>query len=123
MIDRPKEEPIHETLTRARAMIDTPEKWIQGYAAQSDLETNEVIARSADNAVDHACRRAWDEHERIVDPLIVRAALRHVVNAHRIAQGYGPVPGLSAWNDDPATDHATVLAMFDFAIKKHAGPK
>lgn len=82
-----------EVLRAARAKIDTPEKWAQGPDLDRPVGRRcaavALIEAADSEAVELACER-----------IIERITGRNIV----------------VWNDDPATDHAAVLAVFDMAI-------
>lgn len=87
---------VKESLIAAKALIDTPEKWIKG-----ELHTK----RGAQH-----CYCIYGALAQVVrteedDAGVVRAL--RAVAPHRY---------LSVFNDDPATTHADIMALFDRAI-------
>jgi hypothetical protein len=80
--------PVADVLRRARALIDTPEKWCQGQCELGE-------AKCALGAILGA------------DPNYAAAALA----LNRVV-----APNIPAWNDAPERTHADVMAAFDRAI-------
>lgn len=81
---------LADDLRAARALIDTPEKW--GKAKGSGL------------CVLQACNRATG-----FDPKAAMNALEHELGVDGLRK-------VIQWNDDPATIHADIMALFDRAI-------
>lgn len=100
---------LKEDLIKAKALIDTPEKWGKGKLL------NETRQRCAIGAVEGACLHKprldnWDA------TLACRAALR------RAAPSSFEFPransSIAAFNDHPDTTHADIMALFDRAIEE-----
>lgn len=90
-----------DTLRAARALIDTPEKWCKGAARIGCRRC--IVGALLDVA-------GYPRTEmRIYGP--ARNVLHDLVRA----QGHEVIDW---WNDDPATTHADVLALFDRAIAR-----
>lgn len=85
---------IRENLIAARALIDTPEKWRKGQQGG---------AYCLGTALGEACTRVEFEKVRA-------AVVRHLPSpvARRLA--------IVAFNDDPNTTHADILALIDRAV-------
>lgn len=102
-----------EVLVAARALIDTPEKWTKDRAYALDSVGHRVSSYNDDAVafcVDGAAARAVDDEtggSKLYDQ--VRQALKRALPA-------GYERSIWAFNDDPATTHADVLALFDAAI-------
>ena len=98
-------------LERARALIDTPEKWNKTGSSATDASGNAVPACSDDArcfCVFGAIRRAVSEHTHREDACLSRLYL---------SLGFTNGPErLFRWNDAPERTHAEVLAAFDRAI-------
>lgn len=85
-----------QILTDARALIDSPEKWIQGWFNnwRGDAECHcalGAIIKASDS---------FTGEEKTVEIM------------HRTG-----IPVITSWNDDPARTHAEVMAAFDTAIE------
>lgn len=97
-----------ETLTKARELIADPDHWTKGVLARDDLDiTTSTTSENACKwcsvgAVDAVCGDDYDAYYDAVGKL----------NFQAVKRGYDFVAEL---ND--STNHATVLEMFDDAIK------
>jgi hypothetical protein len=89
-----------DILRKAKALIDTPEKWRQGLNHGDDSKL------CAGDAMMSASREL-----RPIDPAFAYAAARS-----KVLEGIGRLDGLVLWNDDPTTRHADVMQAFDAAI-------
>lgn len=96
---------LADDLRAARALIDTPEKWIKG---------------------------DWFEGTRCCAAGAARKVLRDA--GHRAMIGFWATPlahaldeaaggNIVAYNDDPATTHNDILALFDRAISNASQPE
>ena len=85
-------------LERARALIDTPEKWWQSGGHNWRAE-HECLC--AGLAIEEACigPGGWDREGECYSAL-----------------GFGGMRDIAKWNDAPERTHAEVLATFDRAI-------
>ena len=93
---------IREDLIAAKALIDTPRKWRRGGSIQNGRSC-------AWNAVYDATRR----HDRLC---LAEVALAEAVPAERRQPSSQST--IIQFNDDPATTHADIMALFDRAISK-----
>lgn len=89
-------------LIKARALIDTPDRWVQHYySVQKDGVVKSYCASGALHAA--ATRdegdRAW---EALYDAIEGRTG--------------GNWGGVATWNDDPGRTHAEIMQAFDWAI-------
>jgi hypothetical protein len=99
---------VLDTLIRARALVDTPEKWVKGMGR--------VIRQDATkDAVWSICvGTAIAEASGLVAPGCGTDVLwDKAVSSFCNPNGIGRIP---QWNDHPWTCHADVLAAFDRAI-------
>jgi hypothetical protein len=92
-------------LIAAKALIDTPDKWLRG-----QLADRADTCFCAFGAAQFGPSRSWSDGKDTAATLALIAAL--------------PEPGgerrkhpLAMFNDDPATTHADVMALFDRAIE------
>ena len=96
---------VKEILIAAKALIDTPEKWLKGA-----LSTGDDTCFCAMGALGHAGGFglvASDKTPELASLLdSIPASFVWVTDKHRLA----------AYNDDPATTHADIMALFDRAI-------
>ena len=111
---------IKSTLTAARALIATPDKWTQGAnekdAAGNDLENSndaDVASRCAVGAV----LGVYDENIRLglmseLGSKSILDCLRHAVERHTGKAQFS----VADWNDAPARTHADIMQGFDWAI-------
>ncbi len=90
-------------LRRARAMIESEEKWVQGYYSTSDGR------RCAMGALRAAARHS--------DPRRVRARAHHLLREVARERGFQSVEGMN----DRCT-HQQVLAAFDMAVRVSERP-
>lgn len=91
---------VKENLIKAKALIDTPEKWTRGeYMHSGCFCALGALAEALD-----------------IDPVSARLSMTPELLALR---GAVPEPFFSVWryNDEPSTTHADVLALFDRAIE------
>lgn len=96
---------LKSDLIAARALIDTPEKWIK-----HNFNRNDCYCAVG------ALRQAIGGTTRV--GLIPRGPYHRYSNAH-VAVGQALPAGErggATFNDDPATSHADILALFDRAI-------
>jgi hypothetical protein len=103
---------LKDDLIAARALIDTPEKWIKGIRHTTERQwlfferhrycAVGAISTGQDGCLDH---RPFREFLRLQDAL--EAAL-----PPDFSRSY-----IWAFNDHPATTHNDVLALFDRAIE------
>jgi len=91
---------IIQTLTKARSLIELPEKWCKGIACQ--YRQSEVVARCAQSALTDAST----SHAKHV---VRQFMIDYVSRTHGLAS-------IANFNDLPRTMHADVLALFDRAI-------
>lgn len=100
---------VRETLIAAKALIGTPEKWGKGQFRDAN---GRLCARGAcgiASGKSFASKEAsWAEYEliRFLPPRV----------DHRSWQSHGPLSALANYNDDPATTHTDMMALFDRAI-------
>lgn len=113
---------VIELLQQARALIDTPDKWIQDHFAM----TAEGDAGSFDKSVtDKACKfcmigamnqvgvhsvEAWDA-DRIAAQMEGERLLSQAVTRDGSRRG-----GVMRWNDTEGRTHSEVMDAFDLAI-------
>ena len=92
-----------EQFIKARALIDTPAKWVQG---RSQRKRKGGTAYCSTAAITMAADR--------YDPF--QNAILHLYGAikRHAGQSYATV---AAWNDAPDRTHAEVLQAFDWAIE------
>ena len=96
-----------DILKAARALIDTPEKWTRGLNAR-DAHGQDVRPNSLE-AVCFCARGA-----------IIRSAGFEHIDAYELLQNALPIGGndfVPAYNDNPDTTHADIMALFDRAIE------
>lgn len=91
--------PVRENLIAARALIDTPEKWVKDAHEKDGC----YCAMGAIGAVLPRNYHGW-----VSDTAQYRALAAAVP-----AEFHGNVPN---FNDHPATTHADIMALFDRAI-------
>jgi len=102
---------VTENLIAAKALIETPEKWVKGdyeprpgcYCAAGALAAAKGVA--AHSAAAEKCPE--------VD------ALENALN--EISDGLSPWVSFIHFNDDPGTTHADIMALFDSAIAAQDG--
>lgn len=103
------EQTLADQLRAARALIDTPEKWIRNAWARTSTRGRLALSWADSRAkcfcVGGAIRRSDGR----------RWPLAEVVLRDAITTGHSTIYGL---NDDPTTTHADVMALFDRAIAK-----
>jgi hypothetical protein len=90
-------------LVRARARIDTPEKWCHVGGWDGERVCSVVAICEARRGVG-----------------VNRDVLEEALDALRVAAGLGPDDDVATWNDAPERTHAEVLAAFDRALGKSA---
>lgn len=96
---------VRENLIAAKALIDTPEKWLKGA-----LSTGDDTCFCAMGALGHAggfglvASDKTPEMASLLDS--IPASFVWVRDRHRLA----------AYNDHPNTTHADIMALFDRAI-------
>lgn len=101
---------VVEDLKKARALVDTPEKWCKGTGARNAAEnpvsvlSPEAVSRSLVGAYGAVCGFGGNERE-----FNVICALLSVL------EDGSP---LYLWNDAPERTHAEVMSAFDAAIKR-----
>lgn len=99
---------VHENLIAAKALIDTPEKWGKGGWEPKNgrclCSVGAVVVATNGN---HDFDGAWTPAVLQVD-----AALENHLPK--------PFNRVAEYNDDPATTHADVMALFDRAIASTA---
>jgi hypothetical protein len=102
---------VRDDLIAARALIDTPEKWVRGHYERQGCYCALGAARKAlYGTTDWRPGEDWrgdDNH--------VTTALRRELSE----EWHGSVDD---FNDDPSTTHADVLALFDRAIAAQPQP-
>lgn len=98
---------VKEVLVRARARIDTPEKWGKGYEACG--LTPGCMTECVGIALDRAAASTFSYSE---DPgwNLAREMFR---DAAGLSDDAGSIID---WNDDPDRTHVEVMAVFDKAI-------
>lgn len=108
---------LKDDLIAAKALIDTPEKWRKDNDASDPSACCAVIAtnRAVVSSGPFFHYAAWQKLANALPREWVAA------NANRISKMYGGIkyePGVyvGEYNDDPATSHADVLALFVRAI-------
>jgi len=95
-----------EALKAARALIDTPEKWTK------EACVRDAAGYSVHNKDDDAvCFCIVGALHRGSAPAYVDNLLRHELPPEHVGSLY-------VFNDDPATTHADVMALFDRAIAR-----
>lgn len=94
-----------ENLKAARALIDTPEKWHQGwYESESGcLCTLGALAKAVLGKTDNV---RWCEPELSTAQRALEAELPK----------YWKARGVATFNDSPRRTHADIMALFDRAI-------
>jgi coenzyme F420-reducing hydrogenase delta subunit len=92
-----------EVLTKARALIDCPERWCRGGLALRD-RMGGVLAMCAMGACYYAANETFHDQMDAVSEL-------------RKAIGLPKGRAISDWNDAPERTHSEVLAAFDKAIE------
>ena len=100
---------VKENLIAAKALIDTPEKWIKG---QFRDENGCLCARGACGIASgkgFASKEASRSESQLIRFLPPR------MDGHSW-QIHGPLSALAHYNDDPDTTHADIMALFDRAI-------
>jgi hypothetical protein len=90
---------VRQNLIAAKALIDTPEKWVKGALKTGDC----LCAMGAVHAV-----LPKNYHGLISDTAQFRALQSALPDGFRWS-----VP---SFNDDPSTTHADIMALFDRAI-------
>lgn len=91
-----KTDAVADMLRRAKALIDTPEKWGKGDGGRDPLRGHCVIT---------AIMAVRENHEGVTE------AKSRFARANKI-DGY-----IGAWNDDETRTHAEVMSAFDRAIE------
>lgn len=99
---------IVQILTDAKALIDTPEKWTKGWFARS--ANNRRVRQGSNKACRWCVVGAVGVASGSSGSCAARAlaALRECCSEDFIAD----------FNDDPATTHADIMALFDRAIAR-----
>lgn len=85
---------VRDNLIAARALIDTPEKWLQGWfeGPNGTMDASEAVCRASGEDI------GGDAYEAMC--LVLPDG----------------IDILSTFNDDPDTTHADIMALFDRAI-------
>lgn len=96
---------VAETLRKARALIDTPEKWCQGVYCKGDA----LCSLGAIYAAGGGDRKDIPEDG---DPHFSYESER----AYRTLSAAISPKWVAPWNDAPERTHADVMALFDKAI-------
>lgn len=92
---------LRDDLIAARALIDTPEKWAKG---------NDISPENGRYCAAVACNQ-------FASAQVMFQALRAAFTAsHAPARHILGVCEIFEFNDDPATTHADIMALFDRAI-------
>lgn len=98
---------VKENLIAAKALIDTPEKWIKG-----SLQNAEETCFCTYGAAAKVARTF--PHKSGMDSLLTDAL------ADALPDSFLPDPNgilsIAQFNDDPSTTHADIMALFDRAI-------
>jgi hypothetical protein len=99
---------LSDDLRAARALIDTPEKWCKGLADGRNCVMWAVNYVTTGKASCTAGGYRQREAERALRRQVPRMPFDHggMLDAHPVVR----------FNDDPATTHNDVLALFDRAI-------
>ena len=95
-----------ETLRAARALVDTPEKWLQGAFRDGQKRCIAGALRDVSPVLITDSNRSYELFAMSDDP-----AYRTLLCVT------GSPVTLSEWNDTSGRTHADVLAAFDRAIK------
>jgi hypothetical protein len=104
---------VRDDLIAARALIDTPEKWGKGDGGYNGPEKPLLCAYGA-------CGAVAQKHGSFI---ALTAALDRAL-PDEMPEGLDPYDGLEtpAFNDDPDTTHADIMALFDRAIAAQPQP-
>jgi hypothetical protein len=97
---------VKDDLIAAKALIDAPDKWTKGI----HFSGGRYCAMGAVGAATrqpHGGSR-WAECDRALIKSAPRHRWREGVDGHPVV----------AFNDDPATTHADIMALFDRAIER-----
>lgn len=109
---------VHDTLTRARALIAQPETWTQNAYAR-DSDGTPIVS----NSPDAVCWCLTGAIYRVITPgsylgnpdyLAATDALSDALPAHVTSED------LTVWNDTPRRTHQQILNLLDRAIAKAA---
>ena len=98
---------VKENLIAAKALISTPDKWLQG-----DLRDEDFTCFCAIGAIETAGGYVGRAGTLFGSPEV--AALTN-------ASGFQHWSGLAGFNDDEATTHADIMDLFDRAIAAEGG--
>lgn len=100
---------LKDNLIAARALIDTPEKWTRHTYARNEhgLDVNENSNSAVCFCIMGALNKATGDQAGAL-PLTQHLAVNLPTKFDRIP----------AFNDDPTTTHADVLALFDRTIEQ-----
>ena len=108
---------IHDVLSRARELIDTPEKWIQGSAAL-DADDNRVHVYSK-KACKFCLGGAIDRVRFYMGekPVLYTECRQWIYDNNAKLHIYWARDSIPAFNDHYETTHADVLRAIDEAIQ------
>jgi hypothetical protein len=95
---------LKDDLIAARALIDTPEKWVKGkYEVNGCYCAMGAVSMAVTGSADYDSNWYVNYADKVVAALDNRLPARF--------------PDVAAFNDDPATTHNDVLQLFDRAIE------
>lgn len=104
-------DPVTDLLIKAKAVIDTPDKWFSG-----EQNTLSITPRRC------AMMAIW-RCQGVVKPSVVNAAIDRLVMAlppkfrtHYMASGPDHGTCVVVYNDSASTTHADIMALYDRAI-------
>ena len=112
-----------EMLMRARALIETEDRWIKGANAKNtagrEIEPHDPFCWSlcAQGAVIRAVDRSMEWSTEIERLAMERTLLVHLICSARSNSG-NPVMNLTSYNDHSTTTHDDIMKVFDMAIDR-----
>jgi hypothetical protein len=108
---------LKDDLIAARALIDTPEKWRKDAYSH---DPNSCCAMIAANRTQGLTSPYYPAAHKLVEAIPEEwmvANEARISSSHRYSTGQVPGLYVGEYNDDPATTHADILALYDRAIE------
>jgi len=114
----------HTILVRARALIATPDRWVQGSMARTKYGTEVMVGDAAAacfctaGAIHRVEIEVYRQHGADVGTAAVSGAASAIRKA--LIAREGDDTSIVVFNDRPTTTHAEILSVFDAAIEAEA---